>query len=541
MFPVLTPEQLDRMAGSGRKRSVDEGEVLIDVGEQALRIFIVLKGRLEIVRPDGGRQDFVRELGPGQFTGEVSTLAGQPAFVRIHAVAPTEVIEIDRERLLSIVQTDSALSDVLMRAYLLRRVELIARGLGDAVLVGSDHCAGTLRIREFLTRNNHPYSVIDLDRDTHVEDLLGRFNVSLADVPVLICRGQVVLRNPSNQQIADCLGFNKAVDTTKARDLVIVGAGPSGLAAGVYGASEGLDVLVVEASAPGGQAGASSKIENYLGFPTGISGHDLAAAAHAQAQKFGAQLMVARAATRLGCAKKPYTVGIDGELLVSARAIIIATGAEYRKLGIGNLASFEGAGVYYSATPMESQLCRGEEVIIVGGGNSAGQAAVFLAETARRVHLLVRSNDLAASMSRYLILRIEQNPSIVLRRSTEVVGLEGKGHLERVTWRDTRTGESETQGIRHVFVMAGAVPNTRWLEGCVTLDGKGFIKTGTDLTKEDLALAHWPLTRMPFLLETSLPRVFAIGDVRSGNLKRVASAVGEGSTAVALVHRALAE
>ena len=541
MFPVLTPEQLRRAGGYGRKRSIDRGEVLVDVGDQTHRVFIVTEGRLEIVRPSVGGEDFVTALGPGQFTGEVATLSGRPAFVRIRAVVPGEVIEVDHEHLLSIVQTDSELSDILMRAFVLRRVELIARGLGDAVLVGSNHCAGTLRIREFLTRNNHPYSEIDLDREADVQDLLDRFQVSVEDIPVLICRGQVVLRNPTNQQIADCLGFNKSIDVTKARDLVIVGAGPSGLAAAVYGASEGLDVLVVEASAPGGQAGSSSKIENYLGFPTGISGNDLAGRAYAQAQKFGAQLMVARAVTRLICARKPYALGLDGTEQVPARAIIIATGAEYRKLAIDNLAQFEGAGVYYSATPMESQLCRGEEVIVVGGGNSAGQAAVFLAQATKRVHMLVRSDDLAKSMSRYLIRRIEQHPSIALRFCTEVVGLQGKGHLEKVASRDARTGEVQTHDIRHLFIMAGAVPNTRWLEGCLALDGKGFIKTGADLTQEDLASAHWPLTRMPYLLETSLHGVFAVGDVRSGNLKRVASAVGEGSIAVALVHRALLE
>ncbi|HMI31718.1 MAG TPA: cyclic nucleotide-binding domain-containing protein, partial [Candidatus Limnocylindrales bacterium] len=323
---------MTRAAGYGRKRSVDQGEVLLDVGDPALQIFLVTKGRLEIVRPEGTRQDFVSvtELGPGQFSGEVSSLSGQAAMVRIRAVAPSEVIEVHRERLLAAVQTDPELSDILMRSFILRRVELIARGLGDAVLLGSNHCAGTLRIREFLTRNNHPYTDIDLDREADVQQVLDQFRISVADIPVLICRGTTVLRNPTNQQIADCLGFNKAIDVTKARDLVIVGAGPAGLAAAVYGASEGLDVLVVEASAPGGQAGASSKIENYLGFPTGISGHDLALAAHTQAQKFGAQLMVAKGATRLGCARKPYTGGIDGAEEAEARAIIIATGAEYR-------------------------------------------------------------------------------------------------------------------------------------------------------------------------------------------------------------------
>jgi thioredoxin reductase (NADPH) len=541
MFPVLTPEQLTRASTYGRKRSVQQGAVLLDVGDQALRIFIVIEGRLVIARPGGAVQEVVRELGPGQFTGEVSTLSGRPALVRIHAEGPGELIEVDHEHLLSIVQADSELSDIFMRAFLLRRVDLIARHIGDAVLVGSIHCAGTLRIREFLTRNNHPYSEIDLDKDDAAEELLDRFKVSLADVPVLICRGKTVLRNPSNQAIADCLGFNKAIDVTKARDLVIVGAGPSGLAAAVYGASEGLDVLVVEASAPGGQAGSSSKIENYLGFPTGISGQDLAASAHAQAQKFGAQLMVARTATRLSCAKRPYALAIDGTDQAPARAIIIATGAEYRKLAVENASRFEGAGIYHSATPMESQLCRDEEVIVVGGGNSAGQAAVYLAQTAKRVHMLVRSGDLGRSMSRYLILRIEQHPAIELRVHAEVVGLTGDRNLETVTWRDRKTGKEETRPIRHIFVMAGAVPNTRWLDGCVTLDEKGFIKTGADLTREDLAAANWPLARMPYLLETSLHGVFAVGDVRSGNLKRVASAVGEGSIAVSLVHRTLQE
>jgi thioredoxin reductase (NADPH) len=541
LFPVLTPEQLNRASTYGRKRSMGPGEVLVEVGDKTFRVFIVIAGQLEIVRPDGERQDFVATLGPGQFTGEVSTLSGQPALVRIRAVGPGEVIEADRERLLSIVQTDSELSDILMRAFILRRVELIARGLGDAVLIGSNHCAGTLRIREFLTRNSHPYAEIDLDREADVQEMLDRFNVSLADIPVLICRGQSVLRNPTNQQIADCLGFNESVDATKARDLVIVGAGPSGLAAAVYGASEGLDVLVLEANAPGGQAGSSSKIENYLGFPTGISGQDLAARAYVQAQKFGAHLMVARAALQLSCARKPYAIGIDDAARVPGRAIIIATGAEYRKLAIDNLAQFEGAGVYYSATRMESELCRGEEVVVVGGGNSAGQAAVFLAQAVQRVHMLVRSGGLEKSMSRYLIRRIEQHPSIVLWLRTEVVGLEGDRHLESVTWRGTLTAKVETRAIRHLFVMAGAVPNTRWLDGCVALDRKGFIKTGADLTNDDLASAHWPLARAPYLLETSLPAVFAVGDVRSGNLKRVASAVGEGSIAVALVHRALSE
>jgi thioredoxin reductase (NADPH) len=371
--------------------------------------------------------------------------------------------------------------------------------------------------------------------------LLDRFKISCADVPVLICRGDLVLRNPSNEQIADCLGLNTAIDQTQVRDVVIVGAGPAGLAAAVYAASEGLDVLVIETSAPGGQAGSSSKIENYLGFPTGISGQALAARAYTQAQKFGAQVVIAQSATRLSCDRKPYSVDIGNGTRVPTRTVVIATGAEYRKPRLVSLPRFEGAGVYYGATFMEAQLCAGDEVIVVGGGNSAGQAAVFLAQTSRRVHMLVRSDGLAESMSRYLIRRIEGNAAIVLRTHTEIVALEGDIHLERVGLRDNRTGDIETHAIRHVFLMTGADPNTQWLDGCVVRDDKGFIKTGAELSQDELTAAHWPLGRAPHLLETSLPGVFAAGDVRAGAVKRVASAVGEGSISISFVHQVLHE
>jgi thioredoxin reductase (NADPH) len=514
--------------------------VLVEAGENP-RFFVVTAGNIEIVRPARGTEEVVAVCGPGQFTGEVNMLSGRRGFLRIRASASGEVIAVERERLLALVQTDSELSDILMRAFILRRVELIARGIGDAVLVGSSHSSGTLRIKEFLTRNGHPYSYLDLDRDAEVQDLLDHFHITVADIPVVICRGELVLRNPSNQQIANCLGFNEAIDQTQIRDLVILGAGPAGLAAAVYGASEGLDVLVLESDAPGGQAGSSSKIENYLGFPTGISGHELAGRAYTQAQKFGAQILIAKCAKRLACDRKPYAIELDDGERAPARAVIIATGALYRRLSLDNVAQFEGAGVYYGATFVESQLCRDEEVIVVGGGNSAGQAAVFLAQTSKCVHMLVRSDGLAASMSRYLIRRIEENPAINLRTCTEIVSLEGSEHLERVQLRNKRTGKTETRDVRHIFVMTGAVPNTAWLGGCVLLDAKGFIKTGTDLSPEDLAATRWPLTRPPHLLETSLPGVFAVGDVRAGAVKRVASAVGEGSIAIASVHQMLRE
>jgi thioredoxin reductase (NADPH) len=541
IVPTLTADQIARVAAHGRVRRVQRGEVLVEAGVRAARFFVVTAGQIEIVRPSGSTEELLAVYGPGMFTGEITLLSGRRGFAQIRVGQSGEVIEVGREHLLALVQTDSELSDILMRAFILRRVELIARGIGDVVLIGSSHCAETIRIKEFLTRNGHPYSSIDLDREADVQELLDHFHVSVADVPVLICRGESVLRNPTNQQIADCLGFNEAIDQTQIRDLVIVGAGPAGLAAAVYGASEGLDVLVLESNAPGGQAGSSSKIENYLGFPTGVSGQELAARAYTQAEKFGAQMMIARGATQLSCARKPYAVEVDGGPRVPTRTIIIATGAEYRRLPLDNLSQFEGAGVYYGATFIEAQLCRDEEVIVVGGGNSAGQAAVFLSQTARRVHLLVRADGLAETMSRYLIRRIEQNPAIVLRTQTEIVALEGSNYLERVRWRDNQTAKIETYDISHVFVMAGAIPNTHWLDGCLALDGKGFIKTGPNLSPDDLAAAHWPLARPPYLLETSLPGVFAVGDVRGGSLKRVASAVGEGSIAVALVHQVLHE
>jgi thioredoxin reductase (NADPH) len=539
VFPTLTPAQIARIAPHGRQRAITSGEVLVEVGQQPVPFFVVLSGEIQVLRPSAGTEALIVTQRAGQFTGEGTMLTGRRALTRIRAIESGEAIELGREQLLGIIQTDAELSDIFMRAFILRRIELIAGGYGDVVLIGSTHCAGTLRVEEFLTRNGHPFHYIDLDRDGDAQDLLDRFHVTAADVPVLICRGDAVLRNPSNQQIADCLGFNDAIDRTHVRDLVIVGAGPAGLAAAVYGASEGLDVLVLESNLPGGQAGSSSRIENYLGFPTGISGLDLTGRAYAQAQKFGAQVMVAKGAAKLACARPLYAIHLDDGGRLDARALIIASGAQYRKPALANLSQFEGAGVYYAASRMESQLCAGEEVVIVGGGNSAGQAAVFLAETATHVHLLVRKDGLADTMSRYLVRRIEEHPAITLRTRTELVALDGDRHLDRVQWRDSRTGVVETHDIRHVFMMTGATPNTSWLDGCVALDGRGFIKTGPDLSPEDLTTAGWPLARSPYLLETNRPGVFAVGDVRGGNIKRVASAVGEGSIAVAFVHQVL--
>ena len=540
IFPKLTPAQIGRIAAHGRTRSVQPGDVLIEQGDTSVPFFVVITGEVEIVRPFGTNETLITIHGDGEFTGEVNMLSGRRSLVRARATKPSEVIELDQQDLLGLVQTDAELSDILMRAFILRRVELIAAGVGDLILIGSVYSADTLRIKEFLMRNGHPYSYIDLEQDPDVQNLLDSFQIVASDVPVLICRGQVVLRNPGNQQIADCLGFNESIDQTQVRDLVVVGAGPSGLAAAVYGASEGLDVVVLETGSPGGQAGSSSKIENYLGFPTGISGQDLAGRAYIQAQKFGAKMLIARA-TRIVCDHRPYIVEVENGARIPARTVLIATGAQYRKLPLKNLSQFEGAGVYYGATFVERQLCGGEEVIVVGGGNSAGQAAVFLAQTTKRVHVLVRSASLATSMSRYLIRRIEESPNVIVRPHTEIVALEGNHHLESVRWRNSQTGQTEKHNIKHLFVMTGADPNTGWLNGCIVLDAKGFINTGPDLSSENLSAAGWSLKRQPYLLETSLPGVFAAGDVRGGSVKRVASSVGEGSTAISFVHKVIQE
>jgi len=540
IFPKLTAAQIGRIQPHGRIRTIQRGDLLIEQGDNSVPFFVVIKGELEILRPFGTNETLVTVHTTGQFTGEVNTLSGRRSLFRVRVTKPGKVIELNHQQMLGLVQTDAELGDILMRAFILRRVELISAGVGDIVLIGSTNSAGTLRIKEFLMRNGHPYSYIDLEQDPDVQNFMDGFKVSTGEIPVLICRGQLVLRNPSNEEIVKCLGFNELIDQSHVRDLVIVGAGPSGLAAAVYGASEGLDILVLETSSPGGQAGSSSRIENYLGFPTGISGQELAARAYLQAQKFGAHILITQA-RGLICDRKPYVIEIDNGTKIFTRTILIATGAQYRKLSLENLSRFEGAGIYYGATYVEAQLCGGEEVIVVGGGNAAGQAAVFLSGFTKGVHILIRSAGLVNTMSRYLVRRIEETAAIVLHPYTEIVALEGAKHLENVIWHNNQKDQTEKNKIRHVFVMTGADPNTRWLSGCVSLDSEGFIKTGLDLSPKDLSDLRRPVNRPPYLLETSVPGVFAVGDVRSGNIKRVASAVGEGSIAISFIHKVLQE
>jgi thioredoxin reductase (NADPH) len=541
MFPQLTAAQIDRIANIGHRRDVRAGEMLFDVGDQNTRFFVVLSGAIEVVRPIGDREEPVIVHQTGQFTGEINMLSARRSLMRARAARDGAVVAVDRDALRILVQRDAEISEILMRAFILRRVAFMAQDQQDLVLLGSRHSGGTQHIREFLSRNGQPFTYQDVETDPGVQALLDRFHVGVGDVPVIVCRGGHVLKNPSIEGLASALGLSADLDATAVRDVVIVGAGPAGLAAAVYGASEGLDVLVLESNAPGGQAGTSSRIENYLGFPTGISGQALSGRALSQAEKFGAEVSIGRSVVRLDCDSRPYRLYLSDGKIVRARTIVIATGVKYRKLDLPSLPRFEGAGVYYSATYLESQLCSGEEIAIVGGANSAGQAAVFLAGAAERVHVLVRRPSLAESMSRYLIQRIESTPNIVLHARTQVASLEGDHGLERIAWQHIDSGERQTHAIRNLFLMTGADPNTAWLEGCLVSDDKKFVKTGADLGPDDLASGRWPLTRRPYLMETSIPGVFCVGDARSSSVKRVASAVGEGSICVQLVHRVLAE
>jgi len=428
-----------------------------------------------------------------------------------------------------------------MRAFILRRVALANQDTNDMVLLGSRHSGSTQRIREFLSRNGQPFTYQDVEADPSVQVLLDQFHVGVNDVPVVVCRGGHVLKNPSIELLANKAGLSADLDAAQVREVVIVGGGPAGLAAAVYGASEGLDVLVLESTAPGGQAGTSSRIENYLGFPTGISGQALSGRALTQAEKFGAEVAIGRTVARLDCDSRPYRLFLTDGQVVRTRTIVVATGAKYRKLDVPSFDRYDNAGVYYCATYLESQQCHGEEIAIVGGANSAGQAAVFLAGVAKRVNMLVRGPGLSESMSRYLIQRIEGTPNVSLRTRTQVEALEGDKGLERVRWRHVDSGERETHDIRNLFLMTGADPNTDWIAGCLQLDEKKFVKTGADLLPEDLVTAHWPLPRRPYLMESSIPGVFCVGDARAASVKRVASAVGEGSICIQLVHRALGE
>lgn len=538
--PILTESQLERVRVFTKPRQVAAGVVLYSPNDDTPPVYVVIEGKIRIVSLAGGVEDTVTTYGAGQFSGELLMIAGRRSIYRCQAVEASRLLELSAENLRTLISKDAELSDIFMTTFLARRLSMSSHGRTNVLILGSRYSAQTLALREFLTRDGHPFAYVDLDTDRSSQELLDRFGVCSDDVPIVICNGEQILRNPSTREVAQALGFNSNIDESKVRDIVIVGAGPAGLAAAVYAASEGLDVLVIERAAPGGQAGSSSRIENYLGFPTGLSGQELANSAIAQSEKFGAKIMVARAVEGLNCDERPYRIALDDGQQIAARSIVLATGAAYNQLALPNIDRFTGRGIYYNATFMEGQLCCGEPVIVIGGGNSAGQAAVFLAQNTKGVRMLVRSAGLAATMSRYLIRRIEENTLIQVHFDSELVSLSGDDHLEEVSWCDKTTGEVTTQPVRHVFVMTGASPKTEWLAGCLSLDPRGFVLTGTDLD-DVLPPKPWPLARRPYMLETSLPGVFAVGDARAGNVKRVAAAVGEGSIVVHMVHQVLAD
>jgi thioredoxin reductase (NADPH) len=535
MFPTLAPADIDRLCRFGETRSYGSGEPIIRAGDVAPGLIVILSGKLEVSQGRGlGRREIIVTHEPRQFTGELAQLSARPSLVDAEAVEPVEGLVIRSERLRDLMVQEADLGERIMRALILRRVGLLESKASGPVIIGRAEHADVLRLQGFLARNGQPHRVLDSDSDSCAKTLIERFHVDVHHLPIVLCPNGKLLRNPSENELARCIGLVRRIDPTKVYDVAIVGAGPAGLAAAMYAASEGFSVIVLDCRAFGGQAGASSRIENYLGFPTGISGMALMARAYNQAQKFGVEMAIPDQANLL-CKRveqnaRRYVLNIGDDEKVQARAVVLASGARYRRLDVTNLSLFEGSSVHYWASPIEARLCNGQEVVLVGAGNSAGQAAVYLASHTKKVWLLARGETLEASMSRYLVQRIKAQPNIEVLTKTEITALEGhEGDLESVRWRDG-SGEETAHSIRHLFLFIGADPNTDWLAQCnVALDGKGFVRTGGDCGE-----GHHPL-------ETSLTGVFAIGDVRSGSVKRVAAAVGEGAQVVAALHAYLGQ
>jgi thioredoxin reductase (NADPH) len=538
-FPKLSDEQIATLAEFGERRPTREGEVLYREGDRRCDLIVILQGAVAIIEGYGTDDRVISVHGPRRFLGELSLLTGQRVFVTAVVREPGEVLVVPVERLRDLVDRDPALGNLILRAFLLRRSILIELETGFRI-IGSRYSPDTLRLCEFAARNRLPHRWIDLERDQATEDLLRGLGVSPEDTPVVIWHGDLLLRNPSNAELARAIGLRKPAGNGGIVDLVVVGAGPAGLAAAVYGASEGLSTVTFDADAAGGQAGTSPQIENYLGFPSGISGAELAERATVQAQKFGAHVNVPAEATLLDASDGHYVVRLDDGEAVHGRVVVIATGARYSKLDVPRLAEFEGTSVHYAATHVEARLCRNEPVAVVGGGNSAGQAAVYLARYSARVLLLIRGDDLTRSMSRYLADRIERNPKIDVLSCTEVRELRGTRTLEGLVVEDNRTGERREVDARAIFVFIGAKPHTDWVKGQVALDRHGFVLTGPDVVAPVGEGAAALVGHTPHLLETSSAGVFAVGDVRSASIKRVAAAVGEGSMAIRMIHAHLA-
>jgi thioredoxin reductase (NADPH) len=532
VFPTLEPTEVDSLRRFGRPRAYAAGETLITIGEIAFGLAVVVSGEVEVTQRDGmGNSHLVVTYGPGSFMGELAQLAGQPSHAEGRARTPVEAILIPPEQLRAVLIAEAELGERIMRALILRRVALIETPASAPIIVGRPDNADVLRLEGFLSRNGQPQRTLDPDNDPEARTLIERFHIDPASLPIVLCPNGRLLHNPSDHSLASCLGLVTPLDETRLYDVAIIGAGPAGLAASVYAGSEGLSVLALDCRAFGGQAGASARIENYLGFPTGISGMHLMARAHVQALKFGVQMAIPDEASALARDSDAFRIALaDGET-ARARAVLVACGARYRRLDVPNLAEFEGSAVHYWASPLEARLCEGQEVALVGGGNSAGQAVVFLASRVRKVSVLIRARGLEASMSRYLIDRIAALPNVELVCHAEVTALEGEdGRLRAVTWRDRQTGEVTRRALNHLFLFIGAEPNTDWLASCgLKLDAKGFLLTGVEASPKGHPL------------ETSLPGVFAIGDARSGSVKRVAAAVGEGAQVVAQLHAYLAD
>ncbi|AQR73998.1 cyclic nucleotide-binding domain-containing thioredoxin-disulfide reductase [Sphingomonas sp. LM7] len=522
-FPLLSAEMLARVAAFGGEEMFAHGALLFRRGDRSVDFFVCLEGGIEILDADvRGRETAVHVHVPRQFSGELDLFNDRTILVTARARGETRVLRVGRAEFRRMMAAEPDIGEIIMRAFILRRVGMLLHGTAGVALVGPGHASDTARIETFLSRNALPHRRIDTETDADAAGFLECFALTDADLPVVVAEGRA-LRNPSNAQLADALGLASAVDPDHVHDVAVVGAGPAGLASAVYAASEGLDTIVIESIAPGGQAGTSSKIENYLGFPTGISGQALAGRAQVQAQKFGARLLVSRSASGIDCDNRPYTIQLDDGATLKAHSVVVATGARYRKLDLPRYAELEGNGIYYAATAMEAGLCANQTAVVIGGGNSAGQAAIYLSRTAGHVHMLVRGPGLAATMSRYLIERIEAADKITLHPFSEVTGLEGDKHLNALSWADRRSGESQRHAVGALFVMIGAQPNTDWLDGCIDLDAAGFVTTGSGET----------------FFCSSTPGIFAVGDVRSGSVKRVASGVGEGSVVVSAIHRYL--
>jgi thioredoxin reductase (NADPH) len=542
MFPKLAPHEIDRLRRFGKVRRYAAGEALFVTGDIAPGMFVLIKGSVRVVRRDPlGHSAPIVELGPGQFVAEVGQLSGQPAFVDVHAIDEVEALLIPPENLRALMIEEPELGERIMQALILRRVVLIEAGAGGPVLIGPESSPDVIRLQGFLARNAYPHQLLDPTQDGDAAKLVEQYAPNPSELPLVVCPKGTILKNPSESELARALGMVPIDEQNRTYDVAVVGAGPAGLSTAVYATSDGLSVIVFDTRSFGGQAGASARIENYLGFPTGISGQALTGRAYVQAQKFGARMMIPTEAVRLDQAETPLALQLADGRRVKASTVVVATGARYRRLNVPNLGDFEGRGVWYWASPIEARLCRNEEIVLVGGGNSAGQAAVFLRNFAAKIWMLVRGPSLANDMSQYLVERIEAIENIEVLTQTEIVALYGsrEKQLERVRWRNNVTGEETEKPIRHVFCFIGADPATSWLrDSGIALDAKNYILTGSDVPSEARRSNNG--SGRPLPLETSVPGVFAAGDVRSGSVKRVGAAIGEGAVAAAELHAALA-